>query len=264
MIPKDTELTAFGVAVIESLPSSECQTGTKLFYDILQPLQATDSTLFYELYSVSSVEEFKETIRVIIRKHKKHELIALHIEAHGCEEGAQLSSGELLSWKEFLDCCRNVNEEMCGLLVVTTAMCYSISLIAAVNPALRAPFKAIIITRRDVTVDEILRGYTEYFMVYRNCLDIGPAKEAMRKEVNSGTIETSPFEMITSEWLFDEITNPDRDPAAFQQITNIKFCELKAKDSSYTRERVDKEIRDFFHSLAENGKDYYTFADYWK
>ena len=82
----------------------------------------------------------------------------------------------------------------------------------------------------------------------------------MRCEVNSGSPETSPFEMITSNWLFDQITNPDRDPEAFQHIVNQQYCVKKANNPTYTRDRVEKEIRLLFQALQER-RDYFTFND---
>ena len=172
-----------------------------------------------------------------------------------------MSSGEVMTWKKFLSLCRELNIKETGLLVVTTAMCFSLSFMAHIDPTQRAPFKAIVITRRVVSSDELLRGYSEFFSIYRNILDIGPAIDAMRKEVNDGTVDSSPFEMITSNWLFDQITNPDRNPDGFRQIVNMKFCELKSKDSSYTLARVELEIRNYFKLLREKGRDYYSFKD---
>ena len=261
---KEADLTRFGVAVIESLDPDESPTGFKLYNEVMLSRQNTEKDLFYDYYKVAGIEEVEQTIQKIINNRKDNELIALHVEAHGIEKGVKMSSGEVMPWKRFLGCCRALNEAMGGLLIVTTAICYSISLMAAIDPSLRAPFKAVIITRREVYPDEILNGYSVYFSIYRHCLDVWAAKEAMRREVNDGSIETSPFEMITSEWIFDEITNPDRDPAAFKQIVNTHFCELKAKDPSYTRERVEREIRQLFSDLVKNGKDYYNFKDFWK
>ena len=163
------DITRFGVAIIESLAPGEPQTGTKLYNEVLMPLQAADETLFYDLYKIENANDLNTTINTIIEKHKDNEMLALHFETHGCEEGVQLASGEIIPWNVFLNYCRAVNEELGGLLNVTTAMCYSIPLMAYVMPSLRAPFNAIVISRRDVKVDEIERGYSAYFQLYRNC-----------------------------------------------------------------------------------------------
>ena len=261
---KDVDITKFGVAIIESLKICEPQTGTKLCQDVLSTRKAADDSLFYDYYSVYTIKEFEETIHSIISKLQPDEMLALHVEAHGGVEGVRLASDEIMSWGHFLNLCRELNIKEKGLLVVTTAMCYSLPFMAAINPSLRAPFKAIVITRRDVSPDEILRGYSVYFSMYKNILDIGPAKDAMRNEVNDGDSTSSPFEMITADWLFEQITNVDNNPEGFPHIVNERYCIMKSKDPSYTRERVETEIRQEFHRLAVEGKDYYSFADLWK
>lgn len=260
----NVEITRFGVAIIESLPSNEPQTGTKLCNEVLMPLQAADESLFYDLYRVGDANDLNNVIRTIIEKHRDNEMLALHFETHGCEEGVKLASGEIIPWKMFMNYCREVNEELGGLLNVTTAMCYSISLMAEILPSLRAPFNAAVITRRDVTVDEIERGYSTYFQIYRNSLDIGPAKDAMRKEVNDGDVKNSPYEMLIANWLFDQITNPDNNPIGFPHIVNHWYCVKKSEDPSYTKERVETEIRSLFKDIASKGKDYYLYKDLYK
>ena len=257
----DNEIIRFGVAIIESIPDGEMHTGRMIYEDIMLPKRYADDTLFYDYYTAKTVSEFEDAVHTIINKHQDNEMLALHVEAHGCEDGVSLASGELLDWKGFLNLCRDLNNELNGLLCVTTALCYSISLMAAIDPANRAPFKAVVITRRPVIANEILKGYTAYFSIYRNILDIGPAKEAMRKVVNSGDEASSPFEMITAEWLFDQITNPDRDPDAFMHIVNKWFCIKKSEDSTYTRERVESEIRSLFENLVKNGRDFFLYKD---
>ena len=259
---RETEISRFGVAVIESLPNTQLHTGEMLCSGVLAPQCAADDTLFYSLYRVNSIDEYERAIHSIIDKHQPNEMLALHVEAHGCEEGIGLASGELLRWEKFLALCGELNTELGGLLIVTTAVCYSIPLMAAINPAQRAPFKAIIITRRLVTTNEIILGYTAYFEVYRNIIDIGPALDAMRTAVNdNGNIDSSPFAMFTSQWFFDQVTNPDRDPDSFQHIVNNWYCRLKSIDPSYTREQVESEIRANFKELALNGRDYFLYKD---
>lgn len=260
----NTEITKYGVVVIESIPVGQLHTGDMLYNNTLVPQCNADPTLFCDLYKVNTVEEFEQAIRTIISKHQENEMLALHIETHGCEDGLGLASGELLPWKHFLDLCRELNNELSGLLVVTTALCYSLSMIAAIDPSQRAPFLAVVITRGIVKAGEVMRGYAEYFKIYRKVLDIGAAKDALRQEVNSGTVESSPFEMITAAWLFDEITDIDRDTDAFKHIVNDWYCIRKSTDQTYTRERIEMEIRTIFKDLAENNRDYYLYKDLYK
>lgn len=256
----DTDIKKFRVVVIESLPEGEIHTGTKLYEDELIPISNRDESFETSLYSLGTINEFEYAVKNIIRKLSGDELVALHVEAHGGEEkGIRLSSGEYLDWKEFMDLCRTLNVELGGLLIVTLAMCYSLPILGSVDPTKRAPFKAVLFTRRDVTVDEIERGYVTFYSQYRNPLDFFNAIEAMRDEVNDD--HDSPYAYMVADTIFDMMTNSDRDPEGFKHIVNDNYCRLKAMNPEYTRERTEAEIRGFLNELAKNGKDYFTFRD---
>lgn len=256
----ETDIKKFRVVVIESLSDGEIHTGTKLYEDDLILISNRDDSFEASFYSVATIEEFANAIKDIIRSMSGDELIALHIEAHGGEEkGIQLSSGEYLGWKEFMDLCRTVNVRIGGLLIVTLAMCYSLPILGSLDPTKRAPFKAVLLTRRDVTVDEIERGYAAFYSTYRNPLDFFKAVEAMRVELYDLT--DSPFGYMVADSIFDMMTDPDRDPEGLMHIINDNYCRLKAINPEYTRERTESEIRGFLSELAKSGKDFFTFRD---
>lgn len=256
----DTDIKKFRVVVIESLPDGEIHTGTRLYEDELIPISNRDESFETSFYSVGTIKEFEHAVKDVVRKLSGDELVALHVEAHGGEEkGIRLSSGEYLGWKEFMDLCRILNVKLGGLLIITLAMCYSLPILGSVEPTKRAPFKAVLLTRRDVTVDEIERGFVTFYSQYRNPLDFFKAIEAMREEVNDGY--NSPYVYMVADTIFDMMTDPDRDPEGFKHIVNDNFCRHKAMNPEYTRERTEAEIREFLNELAKNGKDFFTFRD---
>ena len=256
----NTDIKKFRVVVIESLPDGEIHTGTRLYEDELIPISNRDKSFETSFYSVGTIKEFEHAVKNIIRKLSGDELIALHVEAHGGEEkGILLSSGDYLGWKEFMDLCRNLNVELGGLLIVTLAMCYSLPILGSVDPTKRAPFKAVLLTRRDVTVDEVERGFVAFYSLYRKPLDFFKANEVMRDEVNDG--HDSPYAYMIADTIFDMMTDPDRDPDGFKHIVNDNFCRLKSANPEYTKERTEAEIREFLDELVKNGKEYFTFND---
>lgn len=258
----DTEITKFRIAVIESLSEKETHTGTKLYEGELLPLTLKDEAITASLYEVKNKAEFSNAIDAILDTLGGDELVTLHIEAHGNDEnGILLSSNEVLGWREFMDECRKLNEALSGLLVVTMAMCYSIPILGSVDPTKRAPFKAVLLTNKDVTVDEVERGFTAFYNNYKNPLDVFKATEIIRDEVNKGENASSPFHLIVADNVFDLLTNPDRDPMGFKHIVNDNFCRLKAVNAEYTRERAEKEIRAMLVELAKMGRDYFLFWD---
>lgn len=258
----DTEIMKFRIAVIESLSEGEIHTGTKLYEGELKPLRLSDDSITTSLHIATNIAEFDKVIHEIINSLSGDELVTLHVEAHGAgERGILLSSGEILGWKDFMDLCRSLNEVLNGLLIVTMSMCYSLPILGSVDPTKRAPFKAILLTNKDVTVDEVERGFVIYFQNFKNILDVFRATGAIRGEVNKGDETSSPFHLMVADTIFDLLTDPDRDPEGFSHIVNDNFCRLKALNPEYTKERTETEIRAMLDDLAKTGKDYFTFRD---
>lgn len=52
----NTEITKYGVAVIESIPVGQLHTGDMLYNNTLVPQCNEDPTLFCDLYKVNTVE----------------------------------------------------------------------------------------------------------------------------------------------------------------------------------------------------------------
>ena len=258
----DTDIKKFIVAVIESLPEGEIHTGSKLYEGELKPLTLSDDSLAASLHSVKDKASFDNSIKEIINSLSGDELVTLHVEAHGAgERGILLSSGEILGWKEFMDSCRELNEVINGLLIVTLSMCNSLPILGCIDPTKRAPFKAILLTNKDVTVDEVERGYTAFYNNYKNPLDTFKATSAIQSEVNYGDENTSPFHLLVADTIFDWFVDLNRDPDGFSHIVNEIFCRLKAMNPEYTRDRTEAEIRGFINDLAKNGRDYFLYWD---
>lgn len=262
IISPDTDIKKFRIAVIESLPEGEIHTGTKLYEGELKPLTLSDESRTASLHIVKDKTEFKKSIRDIIDSLSGDELVTLHVEAHGAEEkGIQLSSGEFLGWKDFMDNCRILNEVLNGLLIVTLSMCNSLPVLGCVDPTKRAPFKAILLTNRNVTVDEVERGFIEFYNNYKNPLDVFKATDLIRNEVKNGDGKSIPFHLLVADTIFDWFVDLNRDPDGFAHIVNENFCRLKSINPEYTRERTEEEIRGFINDLAKNGRDYFLYWD---
>ena len=258
----DTDIKKFRIVVIESLPEGESKTGTRLYEGDLKPMTLKDESLTASLHLVKDIDDFKRTIDEIANSLGGDELVTLHIEAHGAgENGIRLASGDNLSWKDFMNLCRKLNDMLCGLMVVTLSMCYSIPILGSIDPTKRAPFKAVLLTNKNVSIDEVERGFTAFYNSYKNPLDVFKATGAIKHEVNEGVESSSPFHLMVADHIFDMLTNPDRDPDGFAHIVNAHFCRLKALNPEYTKERTEREIRSMLTDLAKNGRDYFLFRD---
>lgn len=77
---------------------------------------------FSEFYSFESKQEFINTIKSVADTLIDGDVITLHFETHGSENGVSLNSNEILSWEEFDDVVRPINVKTCNLLVISMAM----------------------------------------------------------------------------------------------------------------------------------------------
>ncbi len=169
--------------MIQSLYPNDYKTGEMLYHDILKYKKYHKSESFSSFYDVNSSDEFALLCRLLRHHYRKETFITIQIETHGCDEGIGLNNGEILKWKDFYDIIRPLNIKTGHLLFVVMSMCKSISMISAIDPKKRAPYRAFICTTRVVTADEIYRGFLAFYDKYFNLLDITQALSALQEEV---------------------------------------------------------------------------------
>ena len=162
----DTEIKRWGIVMIQSLQVYDRNTGEELYHDILQYKRYYQSGAFSLFYNVASLDDLKLAIENILENIQDGDIVTLHFETHGHEEGIALSNGEIVSWRVFYDLIRPINIQIGHLLFVVMSMCKSIAMISSLNPEARAPYRAFICTVRDVTQDEIIRGFQVFYEKY--------------------------------------------------------------------------------------------------
>lgn len=256
-----TEITKYKIVIIQSLKDGDLRTG-EMLYDSLSttlPLKYPDTSV--KFYNVKDKHELAKAFCTIFNHIENGELVTLQIETHGCEEGIELTSGELVTWKEFFGCIRPINEKMLNLLLVCMSMCYGGALITHFEPEKRAPYRAFIGAGSTIKTGVLLDGFSVFYENYHNLLDSFAAYEAMKDatiDVNTGE---SPFWFMSSEDVFQKTLDPDRDPDNFKHMVNEQFVKQKAEGKDVTWEQVANEIREL---LIETKKRYYenfTFRD---
>jgi hypothetical protein len=257
-----TEITCKGIIVIQSLKDSERKTGEELQKDILQYKKYLHEDSFEKFYNVTTVREFIETLENIKKAMSKGEVFTLHLETHGSESGIHLSSGECMTWKQFFDNIRPINIEMGHLLVVVMVMCKGGAIISYIEPHKRAPYRAFIGAFRDITVDEVYRGFSAFYGSYTNMLDIIEGMEALDLEIDGINPTKKTFWCFSAESIFDSIFNPDRDPEHFKKMVTEQFHNhIVNGEIHYTIEQVEYNIRNLLKDTSDKYRDYYCFND---
>jgi hypothetical protein len=256
-----TEITKYTIVIIQSLKDGDLKTG-KILHDTLSaslPKKYPDTTV--KFYDVKDKKELAVAFHEIYNGIEEGELITLQIEAHGCEDGVDLASGELVTWQQFFGVIRPINVKMLNLLLVCMSMCYGGALISHLEPEKRAPYRAFIGAGSTIKAGVLLDGFSAFYENYHHLLDSFAAFEAMKKATIDANTGRSPFWMMTSEDVFQRTLDPDRDPDNFKHIVSEQYVKQKIEGKDITREQVAKEVRDL---LAETYKRYYenfTFRD---
>ena len=253
----NAEIKRWGIIVIQSLYPIDVKTGEKIYNDILRYKEFSQKESFSSFYDVNSLDDFRMAVQDIEKALFEGDILTLQIETHGCDNGVGFNNGDILKWKDFYDIIRPLNIKTGHLLLVAMAMCKSIAMISAINPEKRAPYRAIICTTREVSSDEIYRGFLAFYDKYFNLLDIYQALNALQSEVrdNNGY---SPFQALSAENVFDETFNPNRN---ISDLADNLLGSLNIPKTGMTKTMMLESIQSLLRDLHDKFYDYYNFRD---
>ena len=253
----DTKIKRWGIVVIQSLYPNDYKTGEMLYHDILKNKTYHKSESYSSINDVNSSDEFRLAMQTIETSLSEGDIITIQIETHGCDEGIGLNNGEILKWKDFYDIIRPLNIKTGHLLFVVMSMCKSISMISAIDPEKRAPYRAFICTTRVVTADEIYRGFLAFYDKYFNLLDITQALSALQEEVRDDN-GFSPFLVLSAENIFSETFNSNRN---ISSLADNQLERLNMPRTENTKSIMSDYLRMLLKDLHDRFYNYYNFKD---
>lgn len=96
-----TEITKYTIVIIQSLKDDDLKTGEMLYNKLSATLPMKYSDTSVKFYNVKEKQELVMAFHKIYNEIEDGELVTLQIETHGCEEGIELTSAELVTWKQF-------------------------------------------------------------------------------------------------------------------------------------------------------------------
>lgn len=158
---------------------------------------------------------------------------------------------------DFYDIIRPLNIKTGHLLFVVMAMCKSIAMISAIAPEKRAPYRALVCTTRDISSDEIYRGFLAFYDKYFNLLDIVQALNDLQEEVEDAN-GLSPFQVLSAENVFDETFNPNRNISG---LVENQLEQLNMPRTKTTKSIMSDYLRILLKDLHDKFYDYYNFKD---
>lgn len=251
----------YRIIVIESLDedAGDSLTGTHLFQNIITRLPSKFPVIEPSFFSVRSKEELREALDSINKITTPDDIVMIHLEAHGCEDGVTLSDKSTISWLELYDLIRPINLKISNRLILNLALCEGISLLGNIDIHQRAPFSIAFFFSRKIHQNEVLRSMVQFYSFDETPFEL--IKSARRvNDAIEGNDNNCVFGWITAEQHFDAVMNPERD--------SVMFKRMVANNYSTFRERgiTDKPFEEFVEEVKQkiivDGANYRAFYLY--
>jgi len=253
----------FGIAIIEALRSGDDTTGTRLNNEVLNSIRFEDKRIKTYFYSVHNKNEFFNALTDILEKCNNNLFIPiLQIETHGYEDGIGLPSDEIITWQELLNETRKINILLKNKLALFICTCEGNSIIGAIHPSERAPFRFLIGSFKALYPIEILDAFEEFYNCFFNNVPLAECVEKMNKTINA---DKPLFYYITSGQCFDSMISLNRDN--LNSLINKIAVKEKAsnpdnKNVEYilVKQNVEEKVRLLLKSI-EKERDYFEMND---
>ena len=169
------------IAVLQSLPRGQLQTGKQLSEDI-ETLNVFHSRgLDVSFYDVPTKQDFLSALSTLQGEAVRGVYPLLHIECHGSSDqtGIVLADGSFLGWKELKPFLTTINvATRCNLFIVM-ACCSGGHLAQLLLPTERAPCWALIGPTTTVYADEILSNMNSFYTTFLGTLDGDQSLESL-------------------------------------------------------------------------------------
>ncbi len=257
---EDFEITREGIVIIQWLKDTDPQLGEEL-YNMIRCKEGERANYFVEYHKVNSKGEFIAVLKDLINRTEKGTIFTLHIVAHGYEDGIGTMMGtNEVQWAELFYYTRQLNVIMGNNLLLVLSSCVGGGILSHIEPEQRAPYRAIIANTRTVMMPDAQKGFEAFYSDYYNILDFHRAIKALNSEIDfskdlpDGKKKTE-FFIMTAEHSFDEVFNPDRDPAHFEKVVN-KLLPPNPQVPQELRIAIAKEL---FRKRGEELRPYFTF-----
>jgi hypothetical protein len=175
-----TKLHFNAIYVLESLRPGDRRTGEELYDSIIFPRTRELEDCYTQYIRISDERELRAALRQIATNCRDaNHLPFVHIEAHGGDDGIQLTSGGLVPWTALTGELTAINEACRMNLLVMAVACKGWSLTYSLMPSDRAPLFMLIGPPEDASPDGLLNATRNFYAALVEQLDMNEALEAM-------------------------------------------------------------------------------------
>lgn len=259
---RNFEITSEGIVIIQWLRNKDPQLGEEL-YNSVKHKEGEKENYFVEYYKVNTKEEFITVLQELIEKTKEGTVFTLHIVSHGDEYriGTEAGTNEV-RWSELFYYTRQLNEIMGNNLLLVLSSCIGGGILSYIEPEKRAPYRAVIANTRSVVMADAHKGFAAFYADYYDMLDFPKAIEALNasidltKEIDSGKQKVE-FFIMSAEHSFDEVFNPDRDPAHFRALVDM----LLPPSPGIPQELRVEKAKELLRKRGDELRPHFTFQD---
>jgi len=157
--------------VIESLPFGDIRTGKNLVDNQLVNAKQLQPDLIVEFAEPITKAEFFEVLEKIKNEALNGIFPMIHFECHGCDDGLDTASGELIEWDELREVLIEINFSCKLNLMIVIAACNGAHLIKVSTKLDAAPFWAIIGPEIEVTAKHIQDNFGRFYESFFTDLD---------------------------------------------------------------------------------------------
>ena len=188
-----------GVIVIQSLPSTERQTGRELLDDTISRL-CHKSQMHSGIINIKSKAEFLQIGDVLVDDFRRIKLQPfLHFEIHGDEQGFMLANGEHVDWETVGHVMRTLNTVLKNNLFISLATCKGAFIVRGVANLLElAAFWGMVGPRDEIFFDEVIEDFTTFYTEFLTNFDLQKAVTAL----NNSNPRIN-YVVMTAEVIFD-------------------------------------------------------------
>jgi len=227
------------VAIIESLPAIEKQTGKLLE----EHLKKNGRDAVY--YSVVTANQFLAAIQDVERMSSSlGKRVALHFEIHGTRDGYHLSNGAFVPWMQVRRDIVNLNVSQKNHLLVSMAVCEGKWLLEIMKATKTSPFYALISSQEEIFEADIERG----FPVFYDAVFDGKSLEDATLQFNLSQ-NHSDFTLTTTEEMFAKVFEQ-----YFSKCCSQEAIELRAKKTRKRLTELGVTDRELKHKLVQRYK----------
>jgi len=211
------------IFIVQSLRLNDAPTGAELANFIDAELaKSSYQKMKCSFVDVGSKKQLISWMQTLPQAFRDSQIVPyLHLEIHGCEDGLELTNGDLVLWEELTPLLREINRTIENNLFLSLATCFGAFLFKAVDLLDRIPFFGFVGPVHEIFLREVRSDWVAYFQALLENGSFTKAIIALNE-----TNKRIPYAFLTSEEIFDKLSNIVGSAYQSRQLRRKKRNEL--------------------------------------